>query len=67
MSLFSHGGDNLVLLGGVSVVEHSEQIFPGAVDGLAEQEVGEEKLVALVVKLVVSILLSDMVIKIFFM
>merc|ERR1711983_702964 len=54
-SLFSHGGDNLVLLGGVPVVKHSEQIFPGAVDGLAQQEVGEEKLVALVVKLVISI------------
>ena len=64
MSLFSHGGDNLVLLSGVSVVKHSEQILPGAVDGLAEQEVGEEKLVAVVVKLVVSILSSGMVIMI---
>ena len=57
--LFSHGGDNLVLLSGVSVVEHSEQILPRAVDCLAKQEVGEEKLVALIVKLVVSILSSN--------
>ena len=54
--LFSHGGDNLVLLSGVPVVKHSEQILPGSIDRLSQQEVGEEKLVALVVKLVVSIL-----------
>ena len=58
--LFSHGCYNLVLLSGVSVVKNSEQIFPGAIDCLAQQEVGEEKLVALVVKLVVSILISSM-------
>ena len=54
--LFGHGGDDLVLLSGVPVVEHPEQILPGPVDGLAQQEVGEQKLVALVVELVISIL-----------
>ena len=54
--LSGHGGDNLVLLSGVSVVEHPEQILPGSVDGLTQQEVGEQKLVAFVVELIISIL-----------
>ena len=53
---FGHGGDDLVLLSGVSVVEHPEQILPGSVDGLTQQEVGEQKLVAFVVELIISIL-----------
>ena len=53
---FGHGGDDLVLLSGVPVVENPEQILPGPIDGLAQQEVREQKLVALVVELVISIL-----------
>jgi len=39
----------------VSVVKDPKQIFSRSIDGLSQEEVGEEKLVAAIVELVVTV------------
>ncbi len=51
----------LVLLVNVPVVEDTEDVLSRAVDGAAQQEVGETEVEVLLVQLVVSILKENLV------